>query len=259
MININEINFILIFICIIFLYLKNNNLENKLNKLNKVEKFENGKVVEHNTNTSTQDLNNKIKRMIDEQYNYDVDAIRNLGAISKSLLTGKNYHNTTGVTSGDLTIPANVKTLGNQNVDGNINAKGTLSVGGFELLPEGSVIIWTKSAIPNGWIICDGTRNTPDLRGRFVLGSNNPEAIKNTGGTPEVTLTIDQIPSHRHRIEKYNICMDGCKNWGRRYIKQGDDVDNPSAETIQSRATGGSKPHSNMPPYMILIYIMKVY
>ena len=47
--------------------------------------------------------------MINEQYNMDIEAIRNLGSISKSLLTGKNYHNTDVTTPGDLTIPANVK------------------------------------------------------------------------------------------------------------------------------------------------------
>ena len=36
----------------------------------------------------------------------DIEAMRNLGAISKSLLTGTNYHSTTVGVPGTLTIPA---------------------------------------------------------------------------------------------------------------------------------------------------------
>ena len=274
--NIESIFLVISLIFMIIMYSKINNLE----KFNKIENFKNGDIVEHNTNTLTQDLNNKIKRMIDEQYNYDVDAIRNLGAISKSLLTGKNYHNTTGVTAGDLTIPANIKTLGNQNVNGNINidgnhnVKGTLSVGGFELLPEGSVIIWTKSAIPSGWVICDGDNNTPDLRGRFVLGSGQGNGLTNrtlesNGGLEKVLLKDNEVPLRKHYHE-INGGQGGYKITdydGGRYDlyesrnmrsgpdtplikKNGDPFDYDNFEV---------KSHNNMPPFYVLIYIMKVY
>ena len=65
-----------------------------------------------------------IKEMIIEQvnkiYDIDVDAIRNLGAISKSLLTGKNYHKHNSANPdepGTLTIPANVIIEGELKVD----------------------------------------------------------------------------------------------------------------------------------------------
>ena len=260
--------FIFMFICIIILFIENKNIKNKIN--NNFEKFENGnKLVEHNTNTSTQDLNNKIKKMINEQYNYDVDAIRNLGAISKSLLTGKNYHNTTGVTSGDLKIPANVQTLGNHNVDGNINTKGTLLVGGFELLPAGSIIIWSKSNIPNGWVICDGNNNTPNLQGRFVLSSGQGSVAGMTNRTlneagPENgngiekggevhKLDVTQMPSHQHDTYGGYMGYSGGGAQGARF------ADRKIKFPYPSSAIGGGKSHNNMPPYYVLIYIMKVY
>ena len=38
---------------------------------------------------------------------------------------------------------------------------------------KGIVTMWsgTINNIPFGWALCDGTNGTPDLRGRFVLGT----------------------------------------------------------------------------------------
>ena len=64
----------------------------------------------------------KIKEEINKQYNIDIEAIRNLGAISKSLLTGKNYHSTTPATPGILTIPAATTIEGDNVIKGNREA-----------------------------------------------------------------------------------------------------------------------------------------
>lgn len=36
--------------------------------------------------------------------------------------------------------------------------------------PEGMIVIWngTKQNVPRGWGLCDGTKQTPDLRGKFI-------------------------------------------------------------------------------------------
>jgi hypothetical protein len=52
-----------------------------------------------------------IRDEINKQYNMDIEAMRNLGAISKSLLTGTNYHSTSVGTPGTLTIPADTTKL----------------------------------------------------------------------------------------------------------------------------------------------------
>lgn len=63
-----------------------------------------------------------IQTSINSQYNLDIEAMRNLGAISKSLLTGTNYHSLNPGVPGDLQIPAdNTILLGNLSVGGNIN------------------------------------------------------------------------------------------------------------------------------------------
>src|SRR5207237_1315846 len=37
---------------------------------------------------------------------------------------------------------------------------------------KGIIVLWSglASAIPSGWVLCDGTNGTPDLRDRFIIG-----------------------------------------------------------------------------------------
>ncbi len=88
------------------------------------------------------------------------------------------------------------------------------------IIPENTAIVneirmfsGSEAALPFGWYVCDGTNNTPDLRGRFIQGSNeaganqtggsttattNDATVTATGTTAEHTLTEAEIPSHRH-------------------------------------------------------------
>jgi hypothetical protein len=54
--------------------------------------------------------------------------------------------------------------------DGDVHITGTLT-GGKAGLPAGAIIMWSGDAdsIPEGWVLCDGTRGTPDLTDRFIL------------------------------------------------------------------------------------------
>lgn len=40
-------------------------------------------------------------------------------------------------------------------------------------MPTGAIVMWsgTLASIPAGWVLCDGTPPTPDLRNRFVKGT----------------------------------------------------------------------------------------
>ena len=273
--NIEKIGLIISFICIIFLFIdRKKNIENFDGHVNAEqsdvsldEKINNALV-----NRNTED----VKKIVNEQYNMDIEAIRNLGTISKSLLTGTNYHNTTPGTPGELTIPSNVTTIGNQNINGNTNVKGTFSVGGHELLPAGSIIIWTTPGIPKGWQMCNGQNGTPDLRGRFILGAGNcgnantdtrdgggsslyPAGHKydlnKRGGVYKHTLTTDEMPSHKHdfTVPTINCTGTACPRhnpYTGRYSNSG-----PAGTTYN----GGNQAHNNMPPYYTVFYIMKVY
>jgi hypothetical protein len=51
--------------------------------------------------------------------------------------------------------------------------------------PSGGIIMWSGSiaSIPVGWLLCNGTSGTPDLRDRFVVGAGTTYAVGATGGS----------------------------------------------------------------------------
>ena len=64
-------------------------------------------------------INTAVQSQINNIYDLDVEAMRNLGAISKTILTGANYDGS-GATKnpGTLTIPANLVVLGSITYNG---------------------------------------------------------------------------------------------------------------------------------------------
>ncbi|TSE05685.1 hypothetical protein [Aquimarina algiphila] len=67
-------------------------------------------------------------------------------------------------------------------------------------MPIGSIIMWSGSvtSIPKGWALCDGANGTPDLRNRFIVGAGSSYNVGAKGGSDQVTLTQNQMPSHYH-------------------------------------------------------------
>ena len=68
------------------------------------------------------------------------------------------------------------------------------------LFPAGGIILWSGStaSIPSGWVLCNGSNSTPDLRDRFVVGAGSSYGVNATGGASSVTLSTSQIPAHNH-------------------------------------------------------------
>ena len=52
-------------------------------------------------------------------------------------------------------------------------------------VPSGGIIIWSgaANAIPTGWVLCDGTNSTPNLRDKFIIGAGNSYNVNDTGTT----------------------------------------------------------------------------
>lgn len=123
-------------------------------------------------------------------------------------------------------------------------------------LPIGAIIMWagTVETIPEGWHICDGTEGTIDLRNRFALGAGDKYTPGATGGAEEVTLTVDQMPSHTHDVP--NIPFAGSTM----QYSNGTPTTPRYSTTDKKTSTssGGSKPHTNMPPYYALYFIQKI-
>jgi hypothetical protein len=157
--------------------------------------------------------------------------------------------------------------------------------------------------IPENWFICDGTNGTPDLRDRFMVGAgvnfivnsgggtlNHTHGVSidsggahtHTGSTSPVTLTIAQMPAHKH--------ANGVTDSGTDLFSRGttaaavvtpDSIDNNSNNgtiegwtstegggeahshllTVDSGGShthsGDTTPGSSIPPYFALLYIMR--
>ena len=130
---------------------------------------------------------------------------------------------------------------------------------GNSIFVQGMIIMWnsTVATIPTGFVLCDGSNGTPDLRGRFVVGhhpNNNEYDINDTGGSESVTLSINQMPSHKHDTSVDNTKL--FPSNGQTSINFGGAGGYP-ATTFTMSNTGGGQSHENRPPYYALCYIMK--
>lgn len=77
----------------------------------------------------------------------------------------------------------------------------------------------------------------------FLLASGSTFALGQTGGEINHTLTIDEMPSHTHSILYKNVT-----------ITSGDTYTNElsGSENYNTSSVGGSQPHNNMPPYLVV-------
>ena len=156
-------------------------------------------------------------------------------------------------------------------------------------LPAGVITIWSGSsgAIPAGWLLCDGTNGTPNLRDKFVVGAGSTYAVGATGGSANATLvshshtiTITD-PGHDHTANvtdpghTHNL-PGGTSSGGTIQTQLGvnstasngvsssnttgitvDNVSNTTGITASSNTQGSSATNANLPPYYALCYIMK--
>ena len=123
------------------------------------------------------------------------------------------------------------------------------------IVPSGAIIMWSgaANAIPTGYVLCNGSNSTPDLRNRFVVGagSGSNYNVNDTGGADSVTLTVNQIPAHTHTyIDQYVAIDNGYRPWPA-------NNNDCAARNVNSGSTGGGQSHENRPPYFALCYIMK--
>jgi microcystin-dependent protein len=160
---------------------------------------------------------------------------------------------------------------GGATLAGDLTVSGT--VAGKGAVPVGAILMWSGNPanLPAGWVLCDGTNNTPNLQDRFVVGYNakNPDynGVGKTGGEAAHILTIAEMPPHNHgqagqHDHTFQITGHG---WAFAVAQSGDpdqrDNGGGSARTNLAGAhthavEGGGGPHENRPPYYVLAYIM---
>lgn len=123
--------------------------------------------------------------------------------------------------------------------------------------------------------LCDGTLfgsiQSPDLRGRFIIGQSTVYTQLSTGGESTHTLTTDEIPSHAHVLPcgngngqnpgvSFNNGLGGYTfstvpgTFGATGVANTDN----DQSLFYSATTGGYLSHNNMPPWFALAYIIRV-
>lgn len=124
----------------------------------------------------------------------------------------------------------------------------SLVMGGEALLDTyylvGRIYFSTVNVSPASFMGGSWTR----IQDRFLLCAGTTYAAGTTGGEANVTLTVNQMPSHVHQAVGYNEAIpEGSGNFlalGRRTS------DSPNVELQNAIETaGGNQSHNNMPPY----------
>jgi len=149
----------------------------------------------------------------------------------------------------------------------------------------GMIMMWSGSisTIPSGWLLCNGSNGTPDLRNKFIIGAHS-----DTSGIANTTITGSNTQSggsadaivvnHTHTGTTNNNGTHSHLIWGQDNgapptggaSNEVANVENPTSffsrstdtagdhnHTFTTAAAGSSGTNANLPPYYALAYIMK--
>jgi hypothetical protein len=109
-----------------------------------------------------------------------------------------------GTGTGKVTVAPDLSTLTINGTDVTSTAAELNLLDGKtaqDFLPSGVILLWSGSiaTIPTGWVLCDGTNSTPDLRDRFVVGAD-----ADSGGEA-IRATRTHIPVAVHQAERVTV------------------------------------------------------
>jgi microcystin-dependent protein len=127
--------------------------------------------------------------------------------------------------------------------------------------------MWSGSigSIPAGWLLCNGSSGTPDLRDRFIVGAGSTYAVAATGGSADavvvshthIATVVD--PGHNHNYDS-NFGGSTPNLYSTTQSNPFEVKNTSTASTgisVTNASTGVSGTNANLPPYYALAYIMK--
>jgi len=136
-------------------------------------------------------------------------------------------------------------------------------------VPPGTIVMWSGPIvdIPVGYVLCDGTNGTPDLRDRFIVGArqdsggvaatNVTGAFTQSGGTAFHTHGAGSYatPPHNHGGWTGGVNFGGGGSVTAWWLDMTHQHPIPSQGAMNISGTSDSSEH--LPPYYALAYIMK--
>jgi len=190
--------------------------------------------------------------------------------------------------SGTLTSSGTLAVTGALTLDGAAGTSGQALVSAGSGTPTwgnifvaGMIMMWsgTIATIPSGWLLCNGSSSTPDLRDKFIIGAsadsggaaktNVTASYTQTGGTKDAivvshthtaTSTVTD-PGHLRTVPP--SVSDAIGGGGAIQAYRGAGPSNTSTAftgiTVATSNTteGSSGTNQNLPPYYALAFIMK--
>lgn len=216
------------------------------------------------------------------------------GSLQNGEVAGSHIRSQPGDTSNEIFVPVGspARSAGSPILTtGNFLSNLPSGVGA---VITGMVLLWSGSSgsIPSGYVLCDGTAGTPDLRDMFILGGGG--ALPTSGGSASTVtgatslgslaigataLSVDQLPPHTHTVQ---LGLDTLNGAGVGFAITGapggahfpgphgtdanghtDSTGGPSggmAGNTHTHTLSGTTAHTHtytLPPYRAMFYIMK--
>ncbi|MGA2171175.1 MAG: tail fiber protein [Terracidiphilus sp.] len=113
------------------------------------------------------------------------------------------------------------------------------------------------------------TFNLPNLQGTLPIhqgtGRGGTYVIGQTGGAETVVLSVSQYPEHNHTLQASTTSTGGVNDPANLMVGGGSKVysnETPAAAmnaAMVGLSGGGSQPHENMQPYLVLNWIIALY
>ena len=144
------------------------------------------------------------------------------------------------------------------NVTGVVTATSFVGSGanltGIQGIPSGVIMMWSgaSDAIPTGFVLCNGSNSTPDLRNRFVVGATDTYAVGATGGATSTNAVLGSVVANTGTEDNPNQIQDASSSYN--------GIQNKSSRDRHLHGVDLNHTHSNIPtvpPYYALCYIMK--
>lgn len=227
----------------------------------------------------------KITGLADGIAATDAATVSQVNAASASLASLANsFIKRDGTNSPSADIPWNNKKitgLATPTVSTDAATKAYVDGISASAAPTGAVVAYGGGSAPTGWLVCDGsavsrttylalftvvgaafgagdgttTFNLPNLAGRTAIGAGTgvsltARSLAQIGGAESVVLTVAQLAAHSHVYRWGTAAGGGPGPDGESAI--GDNTNSASSDTA-----GTNAPHENMPPWLVLNYIIK--